>query len=35
MQQREFIEFGDVTYTEKTRAVVKSKMDVIDFAHIV
>ena len=23
MQQREFIEFGDVTYTEKTRAVVK------------
>ncbi len=23
MQQREFVEFGDVTYTEKTRAVVK------------
>lgn len=35
MQQREFVDFGNVTYTEKQELLLKYKMDVIDFALIV
>ena len=35
MHQKDYVEFGTTTYTEKTRAVVKIQDGVIDFALIV